>query len=188
MHVIEPFYSWRHHYIAAEDPKSPFYGRIYSEMEFSHAIYNYLIHPQWDLFGSATLVAKVLYAGYDYGFAVIELLGEWNDTLYNDIMYLKNNLINPMLENHIDKYVLIGENVLNFHGSEEDYYQEWYDDIQPGGYIFANGFQDHVIREFMAEGLDEYIIIPDYEEEVPDWRNYEPLNLKRLIEKRNLLK
>ena len=55
MHDIEPYYSWRHLYIASEDHDSPFYRREYSEFEFTHAIYNYLIHPQWDEIGSSTL-------------------------------------------------------------------------------------------------------------------------------------
>ena len=81
MHDIEPYYSWRHLYIASEDKKSPFFGRQYSEFEFTHAVYNYLIHPQWDEMGSATLYLKVLYANYETGFAVIELIGEWNDAI-----------------------------------------------------------------------------------------------------------
>ncbi len=68
MHAIEPYYNWRHHYIASEDERSPFYGREYSEFEFTHAIYNYVIHPQWDDMGSNTLFLKVLYADYDRQF------------------------------------------------------------------------------------------------------------------------
>lgn len=41
MHDIEPFYNWRHLYTADEDPRSPFYGREYSEFEFSQTVYNY---------------------------------------------------------------------------------------------------------------------------------------------------
>ena len=37
MHEIEPFYNWRHIYVSEEDAKSPFYGREYSEFEFSHS-------------------------------------------------------------------------------------------------------------------------------------------------------
>ena len=41
MHSIEPFYNWRAYYIASEDKRSPFYGRNYSEFEFTNSIYNY---------------------------------------------------------------------------------------------------------------------------------------------------
>ncbi|MFN9800030.1 MAG: hypothetical protein ACK54P_08445, partial [Bacteroidota bacterium] len=89
MHDLEPYYNWRELYISSEDPRSPFFEREYSEFEFSDKIYNYFIHPQWDSFGSQTLFMKILYAEYEEGFCVLELIGEWNDLLYNDIMILK---------------------------------------------------------------------------------------------------
>jgi len=58
-----------------------FFGRAYSEFEYSHTIYNYYIHPQWDDFGSRTLYLKVLIADYDERYAVIELMGELNDAI-----------------------------------------------------------------------------------------------------------
>ena len=64
MQDIEPYYSWSHLYTAAEDELSPFYGRVYSEFEYSNTIYNYYIHPQWDVFGSSTLYVKVLFVVY----------------------------------------------------------------------------------------------------------------------------
>ncbi len=64
MHDIEPYYNWRNLYIASEDPLSPFYGQQYSEFEFSNAIYDYFIHPQWDKFDSATLYLKILYVSF----------------------------------------------------------------------------------------------------------------------------
>ena len=67
MHEIEPYYRWRDDYIASEDPLSPFVDTKYNEFEFDKQIYNYLIHPQWDFFGSQTLYLKVLYADYDLG-------------------------------------------------------------------------------------------------------------------------
>jgi hypothetical protein len=58
--------------MAEEDPRSIFFGRTYSEFEFSQAVYNYYIHPQWDEFGSKTLYLKILFADYDAKFAIIE--------------------------------------------------------------------------------------------------------------------
>ncbi len=98
MHTIEPHYSWRDFYIASEDENSPFYGREYSEFEFTHSIYDHYIHPQWDSIGSSTLFIKILYANYEEGFCIIELMGEWNDCLHNDIMYLKRNIIEQFTE------------------------------------------------------------------------------------------
>src|SRR5450631_4146945 len=77
MHNIEPYYNWRHIYVSEEDERSPFFGREYSEFEFTLAIYNYLIHPQWDEFGSKTLYMKVLLADYEEKYVIIELIEEW---------------------------------------------------------------------------------------------------------------
>ena len=73
MHTIEPYFNWRDLYIASEDEKSPFYEREYNEFEFTHAIYDHLIHPQWDEIGSPTLFIKILFVDYDESFAIIEL-------------------------------------------------------------------------------------------------------------------
>ena len=96
MHSIEPFFNWRHLYNAAEDEKSPFYGREYSEFEFTNQLYNYLIHPQWDEFGSLTLYMKIIFVDVESKFCVIELLGEWNDTLNNDIMIIKRDIVEEL--------------------------------------------------------------------------------------------
>src|SRR5215211_5933276 len=109
MQDIEPYYQWREFYVASEDEQSPFYGAVYSEFEFSNTVYNYYIHPQWDDFGSNTLYVKVLYADYERQYAILEFIGEWNDALYNDIMFLKRKVIEEMESQGIKKYILIGE-------------------------------------------------------------------------------
>ena len=179
MHTIEPYYRWRKYYIASEDVKSPFYGRIYSEFEFTNKIYNYYIHPQWDEFGSETLYIKILYANYDAEFAILEFIGEWNDTLYNDIMYLKREVIDILISNGISKFILIGENVLNFHSSDDSYYEEWFSDIEDG-WIVAVNFQEHVIQEFVKENIGYYIIFNE-EFNAINWRSLNPLAFYKLI-------
>lgn len=180
MHSIEPFYNWQNIYVSEEDESSPFYGRVYSEFEFTHAVYNYLIHPQWDEFGSATLYLKIIFADYELGFAVIEFIGEWNDCLYNDIMYLKRDVIDLLIQKGIRKFMLIGENVMNFHFSDESYYQEWYEDIE-GGWIIGINFRQHVIDEFRKCLINHYILFNSPENEI-NWRRHDPLNLFEIIE------
>jgi len=180
MHTIEPFYSWRHLYIASDDRNSPFYGRQYSEFEFTHAIYNYVIHPQWDEIGSSTLYIKILYVNYDTGFAIIEMLGEWNDTLHNDIMYLKRNIADVLIAEGVTKFILIGENVYNFHSAEDDYYQEWFDDIEEG-WIVALNFREHVIKEFSRARIDYYLAFGGRFDHF-NWRGFDPNQLYRVIE------
>jgi hypothetical protein len=181
MQEIEPFYNWRDLYVAAEDPASPFYGREYSEFEYSSTVYNFYIHPQWDDFGSETMYMKVLFADYDQGFAIIEFIGEWNDAIGNDIMFLKRDIIDLMIEEGVRNFILIGENVLNFHASEEDYYEEWFDDIEDG-WIVGMNFRDHVIREFNDYGIDQFILFSGRFDSIP-WRRYQPPQLFALIDK-----
>jgi len=175
MHELEPFYNWDKIYSSARDRRSPFYGRKYSEFHFRNTIYNYYIHPQWDEFGSATLYAKILYANYETGFGVIELMGEWNDLLYNDIMFLKRNVSEELCLNGVNKFILIGENVLNFHYSETDYYEEWNDELGEGWIVCLN-FRDHVIREFERIHLDYYLCFGGLFNEF-NWRAYNPVQL-----------
>jgi len=173
MHDIEPFYSWRHLYIASEDERSPFYGREYSEFEFTNAIYNYLIHPQWDFFGSETLYMKILFVDYAEKYCIIELFGEWNDAVGNDIMFLKREIVDNLMQYGINKFILIGENVLNFHSSDDSYYEEWFDDVGESGWIVLLNFREHVLEEMKKTGLDYYFI---WGGEMDDfnWRRFSP--------------
>jgi hypothetical protein len=180
MHDIEPYYNWRHLYIASEDEHSPFFGREYSEFEFSSSIYNYFIHPQWDAFGSATLYLKVIYVSYPDHFCVIELLGEWNDCLYNDVMFLKRNVIEALEEQGVNKFILIGENVMNFHADDDSYYQEWFDELEDG-WIACINFREHVLLEFEKASLDYYMAMGGKFNDI-SWRTADPMKLYVIIE------
>lgn len=166
--------------MAEQDELSPFYGREYSEFEYTNTIYNYYIHPQWDDFGSNTLYLKILFADYDRQFAVIEFIGEWNDCINNDIMTLKRDLIDEMIGKGINKFILIGENVLNFHASDDCYYQEWFDDVEDG-WIVALNFRDHVMSEFSRNNIDYYMLFGGELNDFP-WRTYNPVQLMTHLE------
>jgi hypothetical protein len=187
MHAIEPFYNWRHLYIASEDEHSPFYGREYSEFEYSNTIYNYYIHPQWDDFGSETMYIKVLFADYEEHFAIIELIGEWNDAINNDIMLLKRDIIDELIFAGIKKFIIIGENILNFHYSDDSYYEEWFDDLGDDGWIVFLNFRDHVLKEFKQGNIDYYFVSGGELNEF-DWRKFSPGqvfgNVSKIITKR----
>ncbi|MCW3086039.1 MAG: hypothetical protein JWP12_3405 [Bacteroidetes bacterium] len=175
MQDLEPFYNWRHLYIASEDERSPFYERGYSEFEYTNSIYNYAIHPQWDDIDSPTLYIKILFVDYDLGFAIIELIGEWNDCINNDIMTLKRDIIEKIMEYGVNKFILIGENVLNFHYSDDCYYEEWFEEVEDGWIAFLN-FRDHVLKEFNQANIDYYIVSGGKLNDVA-WRTSTPLQL-----------
>ena len=183
MHDIEPFFRWRDEYRAEDDEKSPFYNREYSEFGFSNSIYNYYIHPQWDDFGSQTLYIKILFADYKKNYAIIELIGEWNDALYNDIMYLKRYVCDYLIREKIYKFILICDNVLNFHGDDDSYYEEWYDDIKDeNGWIVNINLLPHVKEEMLYYNLDNYINMPDSFNDM-EWRLMKPENIFDSIDK-----
>lgn len=183
MHNIEPHFNWRPVYIASEDKRSPFFGRKYSEFHFTHKLYNFYLHPQWDEFGSSTLYCKVLFADYDDGCALIEMIGEWNDTLHNDIMFLKRNVIDPMMRKGIYKFIFFCENVLNFHGSsDDDYYAEWAEEVhEEGGWITFLNTRQHVMEEMHDFRLQHYVHFGDDYNDI-NWRTQKPPIVFQLID------
>jgi hypothetical protein len=180
MHDLEPHFAWLNQYSAAEDPRSPFYQREYSEFYFDKTVYNYLIHPQWDQIGSTTLYIKILFADYQDKFAIIEMIGEWNDALYNDIMTLKREVLELMMAEGINKFVLLGENVMNFHASDDSYYEEWFQDVEEGWIAMIN-FRDHVIDEFRQYRIDYYLNFGGQLNEL-FWRKMGPRQLFNFID------
>ncbi|MEQ9423979.1 MAG: hypothetical protein RJQ09_06150 [Cyclobacteriaceae bacterium] len=172
MHEIQPFHRWLNYYDPAADDASPFYGKEYNYDLYSDTIYGYYIDPAWDFMGSETLYLKVLYADYDNGYLIIEFIGEWNDAINNDIMHLKRNIIEYYSINGINKFILIGENVLDFHGSDDSYYEDWFDDVEEG-WIAAINFREHVIDEWKQFGIDSYFNYGG-SLEINNWRTMKP--------------
>ncbi len=183
MHDIEPFFKWRDEYRAEEDDRSPFYGREYDEFGFTNSVYNYYIHPQWDDFGSSTLYLKLLFVNYAKRYAIIELIGEWNDTIYNDVMFFKRNICDHLIKQGIIKFILISDNVLNFHGSDDSYYQEWWEDIRDEeGWITNLNLLEHVREEMLKYHLEYYINFPIELNEI-EWRLMKPDMLFEAVDK-----
>jgi len=179
MHELEPFYRWRDKYLAEEDTRSPFFGVDHERMEFTTTIYNYYIHPEWDDMGSRTLFLKVLFADYRKHYAIIELLGEWNDAIENDIMVFRREVIDPLFDQGIYKFILIAENVLNFHSSEADYYEEWFENVtDENGWIVCLNMPEETQHDFKKMKLNYFVEL----KEMPDWRKYLPDGVFTLID------
>jgi hypothetical protein len=179
MHEIEPFFNWRHIYVSEEDERSPFFQREYSEFEFIHTVYNYYIHPQWDEFGSRTLYLKVLHADYDEHYIVIEFIGEWNDAIENDIMMLKRDVIDKFEAEGITKFILVAENVLNFHSGDKDYYEEWHEDVSDeAGWIVCLNMPVATQHDFRKARINYYVELM----ELSNWRTYQPFHLFKKID------
>jgi len=178
VHDIEPFFNWRHLYTSEEDENSPFFGREYSEFEFSHTIYNYYIHPQWDHFGSHTLYLKLLFVDYDLNFAIIEMIGEWNDAVESDIIALKRDVLDLLIEKGIYHFIFITENVLNFHNGDEDYYDELYENIgEHHGWMVLLNTPIPTLHDFHESRIKSYFHFM----EMPDWRTFQPVDIFQFI-------
>lgn len=180
MHTITPYERWNQYYNSSYDDHSPFAGKEYNYDVYSEKIYDYYIDPAWDFFGSETLYMKILFIDYDEGFAVIEMIGEWNDAINNDIMHFKRNIIEHLLSYGVSKYVLIGENIMNFHGSDDCYYEEWFEDVEEGWIAYVN-FRDFVIDEMKQYNIDNYINMEGSFQALAKWRTLTPLRFYQLI-------
>lgn len=180
MHSIEPYFNWRQFYVAEEDENSPFFQREYSEFYFNNTVYDHYIHPQWDEIGSSTLYMKILYVNYEDAYCILEFIGEWNDAINNDIMFLKREVVDVLIDLGINKFILIGENVLNFHFDGDDYYEEWFGDIEDG-WIAAINFQEHVLSEFRQFHIDYYLNFGGELDEM-NWRVTDPEGVFKKVE------
>ncbi|WP_258104884.1 hypothetical protein [Marinoscillum sp. MHG1-6] len=179
MHQIEPYSRWLKFYDSAEDPNSPFFGKEYNYDLYSENIYGYYIDPGWDFFGSETLYLKVLYVNYHEGYIIIEFLGEWNDALNNDIMHLKRNIIEHFLGLGITRFILIGENILNFHGSDDCYYEEWFEEVEDG-WIVALNFRDFIESEMAVYAIDQYVNFGGQLQMI-NWRTMTPMVVFEIV-------
>lgn len=182
MHDIEPYSAWKELYDCNEDEYSPFFGVEYDNFNYTNKVYNYYIHPFWDEVDSETLFVKVLYIDYDAKYGIIELIGEWNDCLNNDIMFLKENLLDPMINKEVTKLILVCDHVFNFHGSDDCYYEELKEEVsESDGFIVLVNLQEHVLDEMKSFGLKAHIHFGKKFQEL-NWRKMKPLLLLEHIE------
>jgi len=102
-------------------------------------------------------------------------------------MLLKRDIIDELIYAGINKFIIIGENVLNFHYSDDSYYEEWFDDIGEDGWIVFLNFREHVLKEFKRANID-YYFISDGDLNDFHWRKFSPGqvfgNLLKIIGKR----
>ena len=95
-------------------------------------------------------------------------------------MMLKREVIDPMILSGISKFILVGENVLNFHGSDDCYYQEWFDEVEDG-WIVAMNFREHVLTELSNYNIDFYLVYGGELNKL-NWRNFSPSQLYMHVE------
>jgi hypothetical protein len=96
-------------------------------------------------------------------------------------MNLKRNIIEHLIGEGINKFILIGENIMNFHGSDDCYYEEWFEDVEDG-WIAAVSFPDFIQEEFKKYNVDNYISMGGTLQ-VDKWRTLHPNTFYDLISK-----
>ena len=110
------------------------------------------------------------------------MIGEWNDCLSNDIMFLKREVIDVLADQGVSKFILICENVLNFHGSDDCYYEEWAEEvIEEGGWICLINTLEHVAQEMKETQLAPYLHFGDAFNDI-NWRPHKPKALYRALD------
>lgn len=114
---------------------------------------------------------KILFVDYEQSYAIIELLGEWNDAIENDIMTLRRDVTDVLYAKGVNKFILIAANVLNFHSSNDDYYQEWREQISDeGGWVVVIDMPEQSQYDFKRARLTNYISLVEF----PQWRTLKP--------------
>jgi hypothetical protein len=114
---------------------------------------------------------KILFVDYEQEFAIIELIGEWNDAIENDIMTLRRDITDQMFKEGITHFILIAENVLNFHSSDDSYYEEWREQVEDeGGWVAILDMPQQSQYDFKRSRLTNYITLID----MPQWRTMKP--------------
>jgi hypothetical protein len=120
-----------------------------------------------------------LLADYEEKYAVIELIGEWNDAIENDIMELKREVLEKFMDEGIYKFILIGENVLNYHSDGKDYYEELYEEVsENNGWVVCLNMPAQTQYDFIHARLNRYIEL----KELDNWRTYKPFYLFKKID------
>ena len=114
---------------------------------------------------------KILFADYELHYAIIELLGEWNDAIENDIMILRRDVTDILFTKGINKFIIIAENVLNFHSSDDSYYEEWQEQLEDdAGWVAVLNMPQQSQYDFKRARLTRYIQLMDFLQ----WRTLKP--------------
>lgn len=182
LHDIEPFYGWLAYYHHEEDKRSPFHDVQHNQFYYDRSINRIPAHPLWDQVGSESLLVKILYADYHEGYAVIELFGEWNDLFENDYKLLAENCLTYLIDEGINRFILVCENVFNIYLESDDYYEALQEELGDGWICLLRP------RERVYEEMEEYQIAPYFfHSPVLDdlnWRTIKPPKLYEAVKTR----
>ena len=85
----------------------------------------------------------------------------------------------------IHKFILISENVLNFHSDGKDYYEELHEELsEENGWVVCLNMPEQTQYDFKQAKLNYYIELL----ELGNWRTYKPFHLYRKIDDEILMR
>ena len=94
-------------------------------------------------------------------------------------MNLKREVADKFMAEGINKFILIGENVLNFHSSDKEYYLEWFDEVtDENGWIVCINMPEQTQYDFTRARLNRYVELM----QIDNWRTYRPFHLFKKID------
>jgi hypothetical protein len=94
-------------------------------------------------------------------------------------MELKREVLEKFMEEGIYKFILVAENVLNFHSDQGDYYEELYEEVSDeNGWVVCLNMPVQTQYDFKGAHLNRYIELMD----LFNWRTYKPFHLFKKID------
>jgi MFS superfamily sulfate permease-like transporter len=98
-------------------------------------------------------------------------------------MTLKRDVLEKFMQEGIYKFILIAENVLNFHSSDREYYEELYDELtEENGWAVCLNMPEQTQYDFRKAKLNRYVEL----QELDNWRVYKPFHLFKKIDAEQL--
>ena len=99
------------------------------------------------------------------------LLNSTDCTLTIPSLFLGPESIDILYAKGITKFIIIAENVLNFHSSDDSYYEEWREQLlDDGGWVVIIDMPQQSQYDFKKARLTNYVSLMDF----PQWRTLKP--------------
>lgn len=176
---VEPHYGWLGYYDHKMDKRSPFHHVEHNLFAYDRYIYTFEAHPLWDTIESESLLVKILYANYTQGYAIIELLGEWNDLFQNDFKLLCENCLTYLADEGITQYIFVAENVFNIYLDQDDYYEAFQEELGDGWMCLLRA-RERVLDEMKRYNISPYFYWNDSLQDL-HWRKLKPWQVYDLV-------
>jgi hypothetical protein len=98
-------------------------------------------------------------------------------------MELKREVTDKFFVLGITKFILIAENVLNFHSDGRDYYEEWFEEVtDENGWVVILNMPEQTQYDFRKAKLIRSLELM----EIDNWRIYKPFHLFKKIDEQIL--